>query len=444
MRVTTSVIWPSRWERRALGVLLALVVAFGVLVVVRSALLRQRLGDLSVYLRAAWAVRVGGEVYDVTEEHGWHYNYPPALAILLTPLADPPAGADRTGMLPYSVSAGIWYVFNLLCLALAVHWLAAALERTVCTGQPAGSRAWWALRVLPVLICLPPVGHNLMRGQVNVLMLALLGGAAAGLLSGQRFRAGLCLAGMACIKVFPAYLLVYPVWKRDVRCLAGAAVGLFLGLVALPVVAFGPTRAVEHYQKWARAILAPGLGAGEDRSRALELINITATGSQSFQAVLHNTLHLDRATRPAQPEAWVRHAHWLIGGVLTLVTLLAARRRRDAAGSALLLGALSTVMVLLSPVCHLHNLTLCVVPVMGLIAWEWQRAGQARLGWGLTLVLGTCAAAHAIPQVPRFTMTRDVGLAMYGTLLLWLTAVVRLGKRAGTPAAAVEPVARAA
>ena len=70
---------------------MAFLLAFGVLVEIRSAYMRRRMTDLNCYLRAAWAVRQGGaDLYHVFDDNGWHYNYPPLFAILLTPLADPP------------------------------------------------------------------------------------------------------------------------------------------------------------------------------------------------------------------------------------------------------------------------------------------------------------------------------------------------------------------
>src|SRR3954469_1566259 len=168
MNRSTSPVGLSRLQRGVLGGLLALVVVFGVVVEVRSAFLKRRMGDLGCYLRAAWAVRTGGDLYDVPDDNTWHYNYPPLLAILMAPLADPPPGADTAGMLPYAWSAGLWYALNILCPAVAVHWLARAPQRTPALGglraQPAGSRAWWGLRVMPVLVCLVQIGHTLMRG----------------------------------------------------------------------------------------------------------------------------------------------------------------------------------------------------------------------------------------------------------------------------------------
>src|SRR6516225_9610364 len=115
-------VWLKPWERRGLAILLVLGIAFGVLVEIRSAFLSRRMGDLGVFVRTAWAVRAGEDIYQVSDDNRFHYHYPPLFAILLAPLADPPLGADRSGMLPYAVTVALWYGLSLLCLAFAVNW----------------------------------------------------------------------------------------------------------------------------------------------------------------------------------------------------------------------------------------------------------------------------------------------------------------------------------
>src|SRR5262249_23583287 len=158
-------------------------------------------------------------------------------------------------------------------LAFAVHHLAGALEQIMSSGGfrlnwPVGSRGWWALRITPILACVIPIGHTLSRGQVNMLLLALFAGFLADLLDRRHFRAGLWLSGAICVKIIPAYLLLLPLWRRNGRCLAGCAAGLVLGLVVIPLVVLGPTRTANCYREMTRTVLLPGLGGGEDASRA--------------------------------------------------------------------------------------------------------------------------------------------------------------------------------
>jgi hypothetical protein len=452
----------KRWNRRGWILLLIPALLFGALVELRSAYLHRRMGDLGVFLRTAWAVRAGQDIYTVTDNNGFHYHYPPLFAILLLPLADPPPGTEQTWTVPYAVSVAIWYAFSLLCLAIAVHWLAGTLEESGRPGVHETRGQATGLRLLPVLACLPPVGHTLMRGQVSLLLLLLLCGMARALIrSGSwdtslkrkrwtvacasglfplrrtlacasgwwagSWQAGLWLAGAICLKVIPAFLILYPLQRRDGRCLAGCAVGLVLGLAAIPAAVFGPARTLAYYQEWTHVLLWPALGPGTDQSRAKELIDITATDSQSFQAILHNTLYPNPATRPPKPSSAVRCTHWLVGGFLTIVTLIVGRRRDDGPALIIRFGSLIVIMLLLSPVCHLHYFCLSLPLVMGSLAAVWEGNGLARKGMYAVVVI--YGIANALPHFPELQLLRDCGLATYAALLLWLIGMIILGTR---------------
>jgi hypothetical protein len=196
---------------------------------------------------------------------------------------------------------------------------------------------------------------------------------------------------------------------------------------------------VDSYRQLAIVLVGPALGWGEDHSRADELIEVTATDSQSFLAVIHDTLHLDRTQRPKTASATVRRTHWLLGATFTLLTLLAARSRRQESGltTVLFLGALTLIMILCSPVCHTHYFVLSVPLVMSLIALEWQRRGTTDLSTGLTILLTLQIIGNTLPLLPPFEILKDTGLALYTALSLWSVACGVLWKqgqasRAGT------------
>jgi hypothetical protein len=432
-------LWLTSWERRGLVLLVVALVGLGGLVEKRSAFLHQRMGDLEVFLRAAWAVRTGHDIYTITDSKGFHYHYPPLFAILLVPLADPPPTADRSWALPYPVTVAAWYCLNLLFLAAAIHCLAGVLERTLPgpAGRqlPRGCRRWWALRLVPVLACMPAVGHTLMRGQVGLLLLLLLCGMAAALVRGRRLQAGLWLAGAICLKVIPAFLILYPLYRRDVRCLAGCAVGLVVGLGVVPAAVFGPAQTLAYAEEWMDVLVRPVLGKGTDQSRAKELIEATATDSQSLPTVLHNLRYPDRLTRPAHTSAGVRWVHRLGGVLLTALTFLAGRTRApgDAPATVLEFGALVMVTLLVSPVCHLHYFCLSVLLVMGLLAAAWEGKETPHLGPGMWLVGAVNIVANSLPHIPGLEPLRDGGLAMSAGLLLWFLAILALRKRAQEP-----------
>jgi hypothetical protein len=438
----------SRLQRATLLFLLLGVVAFGSLVELRSAFLSRRMGDLGCYLRGAWAVRTGADLYWITDDNNWHYNYPPLLAILMTPLADPPTGFDHTGMIPYEISVAVWFWLSVVFLLAGVHWLANALEERsadpAAKSMPWGCRRWWALRILPVLVCLVPVGHTWMRGQVNMLVLLLFCGMIACVIKGRSAWGGLCLAGAICIKLYPAFLLVYALWRRDWRFLGGCMLGLFAGLILIPLVAFGPVRTYSLYKSYAEVLIGPALGISDNPSRAYELTNVVATDSQSIQAAIHNAMYPDRFQRPRQPAGWVLGAHWLLGGLMTLITLLAAGRKKDASALniTLFLGALLLIMLFLSPVCHLHYFAFAIPLVIGLLAQQME-SGRG-LGWGLVLIFLLNFIAEALPNLPGLELTRDLASAFYGGVLLWLVAVGRLRQQTPAPVSLPQPTRLAA
>jgi hypothetical protein len=295
---------------------------------------------------------------------------------------------------------------------------------------PRGCRRWWLLRVVPFLACIVPIGHTLMRGQVNLVLLALLSGMAAASIRGRPWRAGLWLAGAICLKVIPAFLLLFPLWRRDWKCLAGCGLGTVVGLGVVPAIVFGPSRAVVYYEEYATKLLLPGLGQGADQSRAKELIEMTASDSQSLLAMFHNTLHLDRDTRPAHPTEAVRWAQRLVGGLLMAATLLAAGRccRAGSARLAVFLGALIVVMLTLSPICHLHYFVLNIPLIMGLIAMGWEEGGSG-IGPGLVWLMAINVIADTLPNLPGMEVARDLGVATYAALAFWFLACLALRRR---------------
>jgi hypothetical protein len=270
-----------------------------------------------------------------------------------------------------------------------------------------------------------------MRGQVNLLLLLLLAGMLCAWVRGRHAQAGAWLAGAICLKIIPAFLLLYPLWRRDWRFLAGTAGGLVIGLGLIPLVALGPERTVECYRELADGVLRPGMTHEGDPTRAKELTDINGTGSQSFLVVWHNTLHPDRLTRPRHAEPWLRWAALAAGGLLALITLWAMQKafgqstESDAAYSYLAWGALIIVMLLTSPISHMHYHVLCLPLVMGLLAIYPPIDGMR---WAWLALTGLFYAAHTLPHMSEPSQLRELGLAMYAGLLLWLLAILVLAR----------------
>jgi hypothetical protein len=462
---------PLGWRYRVGLVIFAVaIVAFGCITVLRGAFQHTRKTDAGVYFRAAWAVRTGVDLYNVQDDNGWHYHYPPLFAIVMTPFADPPARIDRSGMLPYGVALGIWYFTSWLCLFGAVHLLAGALEETSpdprVRSQPRYCERWWALRMFPIIICLLAIGRDLARGQVTVLLLLLICGMAASMLRGQRFRAGLWLAGAISLKIIPVLLLLAPWQRRDWRIIAGCALGLAVGLILIPAAVLGPRSTLDAYRNVLYEVVLPGINADVGGSRGQELTGIAVNSSNSPRVVVHNILNPNPETRPKEASRAARIAHWSCAALLIGLSWISAGSKRDrgklnsadprpqAVGSAsqsfgikpganseyrsqrasdrqgiLSLASLSLVMLMVSPVYYPLYFSVAVFPVMLLLSFDWEEHGYPWCRFGYRCLFAGIVLTHLLTIIPGMWPLRDFGLVLFTTLWLWWACVNELRRR---------------
>ena len=394
----------SRKESASLVVGLIAFIAFGANVEQRTALRRTPMTDLGVFACAAGAVRSGENLYAITDWHGWHYQYPPALAILFTPLALPvptappvlAAGVLRTeSNTPwgYDIAShrrfyglhaenarffwivAVWYIFSVALIFFSAHALACALERrNLRDPPPVGPRErrrWWSLRMLPLLVCAGSLGTDLSRGQVDVLMLAAIALGIYLAAAGRVIKAGFWLSLPATVKLFPVLLIIYPVWRRQWRMIAGVVAGLVLALAILPAVVLGPSRASELSRIWIEVLAKPALGQGTDATRTRELTGMAGTDNQSLLAFIHNWRYHNqsREKRPAQAPPVERYTAYAIGALMLLGVMLAMGTRRPDSPRDLLIiaGLLIGVALVVNPVSHNYYFLLLLPLIVGLL-----------------------------------------------------------------------------
>ncbi len=408
----------SGWEWVGVAVLLAAIIWFGHLTLYRSAYWG-RMTDYGVYARAGWAVATGRDPYAVADDNDWHFVYPPPAALLFVPLADPPAGHDRAGFLPYDFGVGLWYAVSAVLMAVVAHQFASA-------GLPDArrwSRRWWYARLLPFDLCLSGIGYTLGRGQVNILLLALLAGMFVAATRRRAASAGFWLAAAAALKVIPAVMGLFFLSRREWRSATASLVGAAVLFLAVPAVVWGPSGAVQMNRRMIDAVLLPGLANEGDTSRAEELTNHTATDSQSFQAVIHNWRHPNRDDRPTTADPEAKLAHWGLVLAMLLATAGAGfRAARTPPTQLVVFGCAAVIMMLATPVSHLHYYLLAFPLVAGLIFRDLAgrpRAAIPRLAVLLPLVGWAVATTLPLIPDPLCLAFRDYGLGTAATVGLW-------------------------
>jgi len=402
--------------------------------------------DLDVYLRSAWAVRTGRDIYQVSDQNDWHYVYPPLVAICFVPLAAPPPGSPQWSdeYTPLGLSVAIWYFLSITCVVFAVQALAAAIEgrRNIVAfppKPPGEKRMYWAVRLIPVIVALPAIMTSLNRGQMESLTLFLIAMSILAAVRGRQVRAGLWLAAAICIKLLPALLLVYPLWRRQWRFLASCAAGVMIGLLIVPSLVFGPSRTARYYREYAQVMVLPSLGWGGDRSRIEELIRLNGGDGESILTSIHNATYrqLPRDARPQEATPAVRLLSIGIGLMLLAATLWAAGlgRHDSGVGAMLFFGLLILDLLLNTPKSHSHYYCLVVPSVMGIVAAEWQRSGRDYMSWPViaVLVIYFCVDMTARLSWADYTL-RDLGIPTMAALLLWTVGTACLARLRAEPA----------
>lgn len=411
-----------RIERFGLILLGILALAFGGLIELRSCFQNTRKTDFEVYVRAAWAVRTGADIYQVTCSNHYHYTYPPAFAVLMQPFADAPKGEPRDGLIPFAVSVALWTAFNYLLVARMAHVLACL----ALPFEPRGSRRWWYARTVPFYIAFGGIGYSIGFGQVNVLLLAMMVEMLRASEQGKRFQSGLWLAACIVMKVFPAYLVLFPLVRREGRSLAGVACGLVVGLGVIPVLGLGASKTASAYETYLSNVLMPG-ALGTD-SGVKELIDLPSNDSQSFLAVIHSNLHPDRATQPGAASQSTRLAHNAISGFLTVITLLLIARR--SADSMISLGMLMLLMLHITPMSHMHYYCFGYVLAAGLWLKGMQNREGVFPGWRVALPLVLWGLGTLLPLFPGmvFETLRNRGLGLAASMMLWTAGSLSLAE----------------
>jgi hypothetical protein len=345
--------------------------------------------------------------------------------------------------LPYPISVALWYALDAAALVWAIHRMARTIEacsRFAVLRRPAFSRSWWALRLVPAAVVLVAIGDTLGRGQVGTILLLCVAGMIGSFAAGRSGRAGLWLAGAICLKVFPAYLLIYPAWRRDWRCLGACAIGLLLGLLIVPAAVLGPSGTIAAYDDFDRLVLRGATVNTPDASTREEFYHEREGDVMSFRSVLFKTLHPDPATRPLTLADWYDWAQKLLGLGSTLLLLLALGRaevpsaravegRDSVVTTTIVLGLMLLAVIPLVPVAQPHYYMLELPLVMGMVADDWQRRGRPRLSFGLGVLFSLYTVANLLGYLPGLERLEDLGLPMYAGLALWVAGLVVLWRR---------------
>ncbi|HEX3997648.1 MAG TPA: glycosyltransferase family 87 protein [Pirellulales bacterium] len=410
--------------------------------------------DLTVYTVAGAAFFDGRDPYLVSNPRGWHYLYPPLLAIVLSPLAK----------LDSQWQVVIWYFCNLVfawgCCYESLRFLRllkpavppmAATFGTSGAPQPVwGSAPPWLVASAGAAMLWPAL-NCLHRGQVGLLVtyLVLLGARLGlGSRSWRGWAAGGCALALAVtVKLTPimpalflSAMLALPVvmgWNRRLLAPAaglvgGIAAGLALFLLLLPAAAVGWSANLQHLHRFVDlVVLNQDVGGGND-------LTYHSVRNQSLVNAMYrlgNLVAYECGKGPsdlAEPEEQgpsmpmdSRFAHDALLamrlGLLGLLTAIGwrAARRGMPLDIAAAFGASCVATLLISPLSWAHHYLIAAPGLLAVPLWfAW--SGRDRFAKNLAYSAVGLIWAHYL----LLDWTGRIGLLGIGTGVWFIAAAV--------------------
>src|SRR5205823_3965704 len=159
---------------------------------------------------------------------------------------------------------------------------------------------------------------------------------------------------------------------------------------------------------------------------------------QAFVSVLTNIGHFVFGTpRSFETPRFAQIGHVLIGGTMTILTLLAAGWRRaadnavraDALNESLFLGLLILLMLPLAPVTHSHYFMMLLPLLAAVWAVFYDPGGKTRLTAGWIVLLAGVPLSHIITATPGLQVFRETGLVTWVCVILWAAVTMTLWRR---------------
>lgn len=193
-----------------------------------------KMPDYEVYWRTGARAAAAEPLYRAEDEH-YQLKYLPAFAVLAIPAA----------MLPLPISKAVWFgiMVALVCALLALS-LALLPERR---------KADWILVAATFIVMAKFYGHELVLGQVNLLLVTTVLLAVHACLRGWPVVGGLLIALAIVVKPYAVIFMPWLVGRRDVRALAASLAGLAAVLV-LPSLAYGVDGAIALHRDWWKTV----------------------------------------------------------------------------------------------------------------------------------------------------------------------------------------------
>ena len=215
--------------RRALTAV-ALAAACVVLFFVFREQAARKMPDFEVYWKAGVRARLAEPIYRVEDRH-YQLKYLPGFAVLAIP----------AGLLPLDIAKGCWFTFS-VALIVALNWLSLRM-------LPERHRPAWFLVLATVVAMGKFYGHELVLGQVNLLLAVLVAAAIVAMRADREALAGALVAAAVVVKPYAIIMVPWLIARRRLGSIVTMVAGLILALI-LPAAFYGVGGAIALHREW--------------------------------------------------------------------------------------------------------------------------------------------------------------------------------------------------
>lgn len=263
LQPVVDVLWATP-TRKALTALLVAVAA-GCFVLKASSEMR----DFEVYWTAGARAARAEPLYRAEDGH-FVFKYLPAFAVLAVP----------AGLLPLAAAKASWFVVSVLLIA--------ALFALSIEVLPARRKPAWTLSVVLLIVLGKFLGHELILGQVNILMATATAVALLAMKSRREAIAGSLIVVAIVIKPYAVLLLPWLLARRRTGSILAALVGLLL-VPIVPAVLYGWNGSIGQHRAWWEMVTttsAPNLFVADNVSLASAFARIFGPGEAAARWTL--------------------------------------------------------------------------------------------------------------------------------------------------------------
>ncbi|MGO9608429.1 MAG: glycosyltransferase family 87 protein [Verrucomicrobiia bacterium] len=391
------------WARASVLFITALlVIGLGWVSVYRAAYSPDHRSDFTVYTAAGDAALTGADLYKAQNPRGLSYVYPPPFAILMVPFS----------VLPVSLGTLAWYALSVLL----TFWSLRMCVTMVREERRFDGDTFWPT-VLAAGLVLPWFIQGTAEGQATLLMSWLVVAALYWQTNNRPILGATCLAGAILVKVFPAVLLAYFMWRKKWRFVVATLVLVALGAIVPPAAVFGWNKTLTYWREWAAVVAAPSLGNEQ----------------QHRESPVNGQLHSPYKVRNQTLEAvcWrltgARHARQIAvtTAIAMLVIIGLVGSRSQPQSESLIVSAVLVWMILAAPLSEFHYLLVLLLPMMAMVFVAiYEPDGATR--WLARAMLAVYAVAGLLTLA--FVPLQQIGLLCWTMIGLWgvlLTVVLR-------------------